>query len=127
MKITNDKSNKNKINKENVVISGEEYTKPDKPVYVCNFCNRTLGKLSDNTFWCNNCNIEFRPEEVRKKQRLQVPQGQDKETLVATTPDPVSQFEHKPPELKGTFAELQKRGIKIKDYRETDGAGRTIT
>ena len=33
---------------------------------------------------------------------------------------------HKEHEIKGAFKTLQDRGIKIKDYKETDGAGRTI-
>jgi hypothetical protein len=33
----------------------------------------------------------------------------------------------KKPNYKGSFAEMAKKGIKIKDYRVSDGSGKAIT
>ena len=68
---------------------------------------------------------------MRGKSKLTTPYGHNTsiiiDTPVATTPGPVSQFEHKPVEPKGALAELKNKGMKIKEYKETDGAGRVIS
>ena len=68
-------------------------------------------------------------EDLQEVQQLSEPQTLDnKEIAISTTPTPgygdVSI--RKPPNYKGSFAELHKKGIKIKDYTVTDGAGRPI-
>jgi hypothetical protein len=94
----------------------------------------SLVKLSDGSganesYWCRNCSIEFQPENesIRHKQKLDVP-DRNIEPAIATTPaiDYTSVQIHKEPEIKGTFKVLQQKGIKIKNYKETDGSGRTI-
>jgi hypothetical protein len=59
---------------------GDEYTGPDRIEYICNYCNRTLTRLTDRSgnnesWYCNNCSIEFNPgdEQIRQKRRLSVP------------------------------------------------------
>jgi len=52
------------------------------------------------------------------------------ETLVATVPDQTDTSSTnlgKPLKDRGTLKALQQKGVKIKGYRETDGAGRTIS
>ena len=52
------------------------------------------------------------------------------ETLVATVPDQTDTSSTnlgRPLKARGTLKALQNKRIKIKNYNETDGAGRTIT
>jgi transposase-like protein len=94
-------------------------------------------KLTDrnnqnDSYYCNSCGIDFQPdnENVRRETKLSVP-DRNQEALVTTTPgidylNRSIEINHTP-EPKGTFKVLQQKGIKIKDYKETDGAGRTIS
>src|SRR5215204_969865 len=121
-----------KINKmsnsanDKVVISSEYYTNNIKPSYICSFCNQTLSRLTDSggqntAYWCRHCSIEFNPEDenLRKESKLIVP-DRNMEPAVSTTPGiPDISIRHEPP-LRGGFAELQKKGIKIKDYHTTE-------
>src|SRR5215208_2318475 len=112
-------------NKDKVIISSEYYEN-DRPSYICSFCNQTLSRLTDagqnnSTFWCRHCSIEWDPEaeNLRKESKLTVP-DRNIEPAVSTTPGiPDISIRHEPP-LRGGFAELQKKGIKIKDYHTTE-------
>jgi len=69
---------------------------------------------------------------MREKQKLTTPEGVNKETLVATVPDDPNAATSstnlgRPLKVRGALKALQNKGIKIKNYNETDGAGRTIT
>jgi hypothetical protein len=109
-----------------VVISSEYYTNEIKPSYLCSFCNQTLVRLTDagqnnTSFWCRHCSIEFDPESenLRRESKLAVP-DRNIEPAVSTTPGiPDISIRHTPP-IRGGFAELQKKGIKIKDYHTTE-------
>jgi hypothetical protein len=91
--------------------------------------------MSAEEYYCNNCNIPFWPvkdkQPLREKQRLTTPEGVNKETLISVVPDPndntSSTTYGKPVKVRGGLKELENRGIRIKNYRETDGAGKTIT
>ena len=68
----------------------------------------------------SSCSIEFDPddEKISHKQKLSIPY-QDNEPCVSTTPGiPDISIRHTPP-IRGGFAELQKKGIRIKDYHTT--------
>ena len=108
-----------------VVISSEYYTN-DRPSYLCSFCNQTLSRLTDSggqntAYWCRHCSVEFNPEDenLRKESKITVP-DRNIEPAVSTTPgiQDIS-IRHTPP-IRGGFAELQKKGIKIKDYHTTE-------
>jgi transposase-like protein len=121
------KPNKDK----DIVTIGDEWTGEERPSYICNFCSRNLVKLTDRSgknesYYCNSCGIDFQPENVRRETKLSVP-DRNTETLAATTPGIPDISIHHTPEPKGTFKVLQQKGIKIKDYKETDGAGRNIS
>jgi hypothetical protein len=96
-------------------------------------CRRDIIRISEGEYYCNNCDIPFWPfkQPLREKQKLSTPKEVNTETLVSTTPDDpnegLSTTYGKPIKVKGGLKELENRGIKIKNYRETDGAGRTIT
>jgi hypothetical protein len=91
--------------------------------------------MSAEEYYCNNCNIPFWPVKdkqiLREKQKLTTPEGVNKETLVSVIDDNpnegVSTTYGKPVKVRGGLKELENRGIRIKNYRETDGAGRRIT
>jgi len=108
------------------IIISSEYYENDRPSYICSFCNQTLSCLTDagqnnSTFWCRHCSIEWDPEaeNLRKESKLTVP-DRNIEPAVSTTPGiPDISIRHEPP-LRGGFAELQKKGIKIKDYHTTE-------
>jgi hypothetical protein len=77
--------------------------------------------MNNTTFWCRNCSVEFDPEEenLRKESMIIVPNRniEPAATSISNTPD-VS-IRHTPP-MRGGFAELQKKGIRIKDYHTTE-------
>jgi hypothetical protein len=91
--------------------------------------------MSDEEYYCNNCNIPFWPiktqQPLREKQKLTTPEGVNDETLISIVPDDpnegVSTTYGKPVKVRGGLKELQNRGIKVTNYRETDGSGKTIT
>jgi hypothetical protein len=123
------KPDKNK----DIVTIGDEWTGEEWPSYICNFCSRNLVKLTDRSgknesYYCNSCRIDFQPdnENVRRDTKLSVP-DRNTETLAATTPGIPDISIHHTPEPKGTFKVLQQKGIKIKDYKETNGAGGTLS
>jgi transposase-like protein len=116
-----------KPNKDIITI-GDEYTGADRPSYICNYCNRTLTRLTDRnnqneSHYCNSCGIDFQPgnENVRRELKLSVP-DRNQETLVATTlgQDYLNksvEINHTP-EIKGGLKELKDRGIRITSYSE---------
>ena len=111
---------------EKSVISSEQYTGEDRPSYLCSWCNQTLVRLTDaghnnTTFFCRSCQIEFNPESenLRKESKVTVP-DRNIEPAIATTPGiPDISVRHEPP-LRDGFAELQKKGLRIKDYHTTE-------
>jgi hypothetical protein len=120
MKVKKDQT-KNDI----IIISGED----DKPVFLCNYCSRTLVKLSDSkgaseSFYCKTCIIEvLDSEDIRRKSKLVTPKDRNDEALVSTTPmiDYQAMEIRKEVEAKGGLAELKRRGLKIKNYNEGVG------
>jgi hypothetical protein len=115
------------INDDKVVISSEYY-KNDKPVYLCSWCNCTLSKLQDagknnTTYFCTRCAIEFDPESenLRRESKLFVPDRsiQPAITSIQTNMADEVEIRHTPP-IRGGFAELQKKGIKITSYKTSE-------
>src|SRR5918994_1033377 len=108
-----------------VVISSEFY-KNERPSYICSFCNQTLIRLTDagmnnTTFWCRSCSVEFDPESenLRKESKLIVPDRNIEPAVTSIGNIPDISIHHTPP-LRGGFKELQKKGIKIKDYHTSE-------
>src|SRR5215208_6937773 len=107
---------KPKINKDIITI-GDEYSGEDTPAsYICNYCNRTLSRLTDSggqntAYWCRNCSIEFNPDNdnVRRESKLDVP-NRNIEPAITTTPGiPDISIRHEP-RLHGGFAALSRKG-----------------
>lgn len=127
-------STKNRIdygkpnNNEDKVIISSEYYQNERPIYLCSFCNQTLSRLTDaglnnSTYWCRNCSVEWDPESenLRKESKITVP-DRNEETLVTSIENSMAdevEIRHSVP-IRGGFAELQKKGLKIKDYHTTE-------
>jgi hypothetical protein len=67
--------------------------------------------------------VEFDPEaeNLRKESKLIVPDRNEEPAITSIQTDPTKEVEirHTPP-IRGGFAELQKRGLKITDYHTTE-------
>src|SRR5919107_3053528 len=69
-------------------------------------------------------------QQMREKHKLTTPEGVNKETLVSIIDDDSNHQSTnygRPLKVRGTLKALQDRGIQIKNYNETDGAGNNIT
>jgi hypothetical protein len=125
MKIKKTESNKN----EDIIAISEQYTKPERPSYICNFCSRDLVRLVDSSgnnedWYCRRCNTGFIPdkEDVRSQCKLKVTE-RNTEVCVSTTPgvDYESVGIRKEPEIKGAFKTLKEKGLKFTSYNEGVG------
>ncbi|HET6640150.1 MAG TPA: hypothetical protein VFG77_00930 [Nitrososphaeraceae archaeon] len=126
MKSINKRSQKKGPLDDKVIISSE-YFQNDRPSYICSICNQTLVRLTDagmnnHTYWCLNCSVERDPtqQNIRRESKLSVP-DRNIEPAVASI-----QFDYNKnvairhePEIKGAFKELQKKGLKITNYKES--------
>jgi hypothetical protein len=119
------KTKKLKPNDDKVIISSEYYTN-DRPSYLCSFCNQILSRLSDAgqnnyTYWCRNCSVSFDPQEenLRKESKIQVPDRNTEPAVTSIGFTPDVSIRHTPP-IRGGFAELQKKGIKITSYKTSE-------
>jgi hypothetical protein len=119
---------KKPLKKDDKVVISSEYYENDRPSYICSFCNQTLIRLTDagmnnTTFWCRHCSIEFNPESenLRKESKLIVPDRniEPAVTSIQTNMEDSVAIRHTPP-IRGGFAELQKKGLKIKDYHTSE-------
>lgn len=101
----------------------------DKAQYVCSYCQCNLAKINEDEWYCNRCSISQYPkvEDVRSKSRITTPIGPNLEPCLSYAPDlNESSFAYKTPEIKGGLAELKRRGLKITNFTETDGACRPL-
>jgi DNA-directed RNA polymerase subunit RPC12/RpoP len=114
-------------NRDKVVISSEYYQN-ERPSYLCSFCNQTLIRLTDagqnnSTYWCRHCSIEFNPEDenLRKESKLIVPDRNSEAAVTSIQTNMADEVEIRhTPEIRGGLAELQKKGLKIKNYHTTE-------
>jgi uncharacterized Zn finger protein len=115
-------------NKDKTII-GEEWTGEDTPPsYICSWCNRTLNRLIDSggqnpSYYCNNCQIVFDPEleNIRKESKLVVPDRNIEPAVASIQTDHSKEVEIRHiPELRGGFAELQKKGLRFTSYNTTE-------
>jgi hypothetical protein len=124
---TKSRINYAKPSDDKVVISSEHYQN-DRPTYLCSFCNQTLIRLTDasqsNTAWfCRHCLVEFdsESENLRKESKLVVPDRNIEPAATSIQNNMADEVEirHTLP-IRGGFAELQKKGLKITDYHTTE-------
>jgi hypothetical protein len=127
MTIYHDRNRRGREPNDTPVSIGDEWNRDPRREYVCSYCNRTMIKLQDRnsaniSFFCSMCNIQTNEEEtdnLRTRSRLQMPEGVNTTPYIAHTPEPG--LKRKKVEVKGGLAELQKRGIRIKNYTESKG------
>jgi hypothetical protein len=108
-------------------IVGDEWNQEDRPTFLCSWCNRDLVRLSDRnnqeSWFCRNCQIPFEPSktQLRKKSKLGTQREEIGPEVTSIQIDPTREVEirHTPP-IRGGFLELQKKGLRIKDYRTTE-------
>jgi hypothetical protein len=74
------------------------------------------------TYFCTRCAIEFDPESdnLRKESKITVPDRNEVAvTSIQTNMADEVEIRHTVPK-RGGFAELEKKGLKIKDYHTTE-------
>jgi hypothetical protein len=107
-----------------VSIGGDWYGEPQRDFY-CEYCQRRLLKLQNNTgnfsYYCNACSITTNPDEkeMRSKGKLETMPGPPN-TPLATTKFKELTLGRKKTEVRGGLAELQRRGMKITSYSESN-------
>src|ERR671921_2729232 len=108
--------------KDDKVVISSEFYENEGPSYICSFCNQTLISLTDvgmnnQTYWCRSCSVEFNPEDenLRKESKLIVPDRNIEPAVTSIGNIPDVSIRHTQP-IRGGFAELKKKGLKIKDY-----------
>lgn len=74
------------------------------------------------SWFCRQCSIEYPDQsEIRKKTKLS-PRNEEVEPQITSIQTDLSkdiEIKHTPP-IRGGFLELQKKGLRIKDYRTTE-------
>jgi uncharacterized Zn ribbon protein len=124
MKQTKNKNSKNK----DIITIGDEWTGADRPSFICNYCNRTLSRLTDSSgqnhsYYCNNCSIEFNPESenVRRESKISVPDRNAEPCVTSIQTNMEDDIRiRKLLELKDGALALSKRGtIKFTHYEDS--------
>jgi hypothetical protein len=121
-----DSSHRYKPKEDTPIPIGEQWTRDPNPSYICNYCQRTMSKLTDRSglspsWYCTHCSIEVDPSitEVRSKSPLTTRDEPPDNPVVSIPPEP--SLRKKKKEIKGGLVELQKRGIKVTSFTESKG------
>jgi hypothetical protein len=121
-KYLNDK-HRGRPNADTPIVAGDEWYGESRPPFICDHCHTILSKLIQRnglspSWYCNRCNVEYDPEaELRSKSKISMSEGPTT-TPLASTKFPEPTVGRSPPPVRGTFAELQRRGMKIKNYKD---------
>jgi hypothetical protein len=79
--------------------------------------------LSNTAWFCRHCSVEFDPESenLRMESKLVVPDRNIEPAVTSIQNNMADEVEirHTPP-IRGGFAELQRKGIKITNYHTTE-------
>jgi hypothetical protein len=124
------------LNSGNVIINTEDYEGDPVREWICPYCNYILyARKSRGEVDYHHCKvtIDLGAGKAQERQAIEDPNKSrvvDTETYAATTPG-VEYFTEqirikKPTELKGSFAAMAKRGIKITNYVERGGDGHIL-
>jgi hypothetical protein len=116
---------KPKKNNTSIVI-GDEWIGDDDSIPICDYCSVTMVKLVDrsgqNPSWfCNRCQISREPKETRKKSKLGIQKREIEPAVTSIQTNMADEvaIRHTVPK-RGGFAELEKNGLKIKNYHTTE-------
>jgi hypothetical protein len=78
--------------------------------------------IATESWFCRQCQIDYPDEkDIRKKTKL-APQHEEVEPQITSIQSNMAdqvEIRHTPP-IRGGFAELQNKGLKIKDYHTTE-------
>jgi hypothetical protein len=78
---------------------------------------------NNTSFWCRHCSIEWDPESenLRKESKLFVPDRNFEPAVTSIQTNMADEVEirHTVP-IRGGFAELQKKGLKITSYKTNE-------
>jgi hypothetical protein len=91
----------------------------------CPYCSLRLSRIIDSSgmnpnWYCSKCVINYPDKsETKSKSVISTPRKSNNESPPATTKFPESTIGRSPPPVRGTFAALQRRGIKITNYKDT--------
>jgi hypothetical protein len=103
---------------------GSEWTRAERPTYICPYCSRTLQRLTDRSglspsYYCSFCSTESHPEktDLRSKSSIE-PQKGGEDNPLASTKFRFPEVGKQHIEPKGTFATLKSKGIRITNYKE---------
>ena len=120
---TKPNTNKNK----DIVTIGDEWTGEEQPSYICDSCHCSLVRLSDRnnqneSWYCNRCSIEY-PDvtNIRHQLKITVPDRNIEPAVTSIQTNMADEVEirHTVP-IRGGFAELQKKGLKITSYKTNE-------
>jgi hypothetical protein len=112
---------------DNLVISKEEN---ENESYICDKCGFQLGHIKgddDNMLWCSKCMCYYSPEidDVKKSVPFEIPADVHDITPAITSvdytlgdTDRVSIRHELTP--KGSFTEIQKKGLRLTSYKENN-------
>jgi hypothetical protein len=71
-------------------------------------------------WYCGKCVINYpNKSESKSKSVISTPRKSNSENPLASTEFPEPTIGRSPPPVRGTFAALQRRGIKITNYKDT--------
>ena len=112
------------------VISEEYYKEKEQPKYICSMCNQmVLVKLRDAgnnniSYWCKMCQVSFDPEceSLQEDTNVSLPYDEEEGSGIISLQTDITkdvEINHTVP-IHGAFAELQKKGLRIKDYHTTE-------
>jgi hypothetical protein len=105
---------------------GSEWTRPDRPTYICPYCSRTLHLLTDSkgsspSWYCGTCSITSHPEttDLRSKSSIE-PQKGGEDNPLASTKFKEPTVGRGPRTIKGGLKTLTESGrIRVTSYQET--------
>ena len=121
-----------------VVIDVDEYGEDPVREWICPNCNYIFqARKSRREIDCRNCNatvdLGAGPNKAQETKTIVDPNKSKAASIevyvtsVQYNFDDMVSHTGRKPTPKGSFAAMQKKGIRITNYNETDGAGRPLT
>lgn len=107
-------------------IGPQDIGRDERIEYICPQCHTnsivTITNKTNSELFCKRCSSVYSPEDetVRHRHKLEVPENTEPAISIVNidlTKD--VEIRHTPP-IRGGLAELQKRGLKITNYRTTE-------
>jgi hypothetical protein len=112
-----DRKFKLKRNDDRIEVINSELFANEEQAYICD-CGATMqyDKIQ-SACWCNTCVRWYQPNNAKKAVVFEIPVKQEDSTPLVSCGDTPT-IEPNKVEVKGAFAELQRRGIRLTSYEE---------